>query len=323
GAGIVSVVWAQPKNDTTFYTDDPVYKQALLSDSATVALTFTDDASNATFFYSTYNAHALIDDSDVKTFSALLSEYKLPANSSVNWVANRNVYQLSRVRDDDGFNDFKQSYLAMPEYLQSDIIHLMYPTYNRTWNPIWARNVYNNDGYTKYSYTDCPNNNTASAFTDTFPAVTCPSTSAPSSAPASSSTSAPASGSSSTAAPSSATRTSTSTASSSATSQSGSGDVTGSQPSGSGSSVGITVGVILGCLVAAFVGAFAYLWNRRSRRPDYIARRQRVFGQASASAGSSAVMVGEDGIPAEAGAGTWVQMQDADGQGRDGEGQEE
>ncbi|KXS15873.1 hypothetical protein M427DRAFT_56439 [Gonapodya prolifera JEL478] len=305
-----TAAWLKPNTQNlTFVTTDPVYKNEMLADAGITPVTTSSSTDDVAFWSSVSNADVLIDDSGATSWNALLTGYGLSAspsaNSSIKWVQERQVYQLNRLRDLDAYDDFTQSYLAMPEYIQSDIISIVYRTYNKDWKFIWARNVYDEDGYTNLNSTDCPDNDTASAFYRSWKQnVTCPdlpatSTSAPVAA-TTEGTAAPPSATASAPAPAAAATTTTATGSP----QAGSSNSTGG--TSTGSTAGAAIGGILAVGIVGGAAAFFFYRRRRSQGQDYLTRRQQMFaaGQIPGTDGS-AVMVGEDTPPADV-AGEWA-----------------
>ncbi|KAJ3322167.1 hypothetical protein HDU93_003137, partial [Gonapodya sp. JEL0774] len=151
---------------------------------------------------------------------------------------------------------FQQSYWAMPDHVQQDLISVVYPSYS-TWKPMWMRNVGLGEAFITLNSSLCPNGDTASAFNTAYQNVTCRSqlssdVAVPARGPGGQATST-----------GSAAGTSTSSVD---TLSAGSGSNSSNSTGGLSVAViaGIVAGSVLGVALLSLLGVF--LWRRRGKR---------------------------------------------------------
>ncbi|KXS16869.1 hypothetical protein M427DRAFT_30970 [Gonapodya prolifera JEL478] len=124
----------------------------------------------------------LIDETEsnvpLESLTDLLQVYNLTSptvESDYAFVQKRMAFRLDdrRKAGASPLDDFQQSYWAMPDHIQQDVISMAYPFYNRNWTRMWLRNVALGEPFKVINSTQCPNGDPSSDFDLSYQRVTC------------------------------------------------------------------------------------------------------------------------------------------------------
>ncbi|KXS15850.1 hypothetical protein M427DRAFT_69753 [Gonapodya prolifera JEL478] len=175
------VAWVGPVGDGTFVTSNYTYKSKVITDSGGKPIVFPNPVNLSTVQAQLLQADVLIDEStSLKSLSEIAFSYGLDASqaNATFWeygktypfLYNRRVYQVDKVLSIKGqTDDFDQSFWAMPDYVQEDLMNILFPYINPAWILIWLRNVTAAGKDVVYvSSTQCPEGNASSPFASTY-----------------------------------------------------------------------------------------------------------------------------------------------------------
>ncbi|KXS16870.1 hypothetical protein M427DRAFT_30971 [Gonapodya prolifera JEL478] len=159
-------------------TNDVDYKEKVLLDAGAAPIVIPNAVNSLSALLA---ADVLIDETPgVSTLADLYNAYGFTDadKARFRFLANGRVYRTDRTRTSGGANDFDQSRLAVPEQLQQDISHILYPGINPGWKPIWLRNLaVATDVVTTVTTALCPGGNISSTLAQSYQNITCVETS--------------------------------------------------------------------------------------------------------------------------------------------------
>ncbi|KAJ3336508.1 hypothetical protein HDU93_002678 [Gonapodya sp. JEL0774] len=163
--------------DNNFITEDWTYKSQIIKDAGGTDIVFPTKTLQADVKSLIRNADVLIEDTpNVARLSSILGSYGLTVNTTDGWsfVSEKRIYKVDKVVTVNSFlDDFSQSFWAMPDYILMDLIDILFPTFNPPWNTVWFRNIGGFEQQKVTNSSDCPNGDTASVFTASYPALGC------------------------------------------------------------------------------------------------------------------------------------------------------
>ncbi|KAJ3333089.1 hypothetical protein HDU93_008795 [Gonapodya sp. JEL0774] len=175
------VAWFGRTPDGMFVTSNFTYKYQAILDAGGSPVVAAEPVNLTTVQNLLKSADVLIDETVLSASLAdIASAYGLDASqaNATSWVDgntypflyNRRIYQLDRILTENRqTDDFDQSYWAMPDYVQEDLMHILWPNINARWGSIWFRNVTSaGSDVTIATASLCRDGETNSTFSETY-----------------------------------------------------------------------------------------------------------------------------------------------------------
>ncbi|KXS10359.1 hypothetical protein M427DRAFT_159527 [Gonapodya prolifera JEL478] len=179
---VSNIAWVGKNADGTYSTQEYGYKVKMVQDAGASPFPYVAPDTGAGIPSYLSKVDLLIDDteSNVETLNDLLQVYNLTSptvESTYAFVRQRMAFRLDgrRKAGASPLDEFQQSYWAMPDHIQQDVINMVYPFYNPNWTRMWTRNVALGETYSVINSTQCPNGDPSSDFDLSYQRVTCPS----------------------------------------------------------------------------------------------------------------------------------------------------
>ncbi|KXS16867.1 hypothetical protein M427DRAFT_144645 [Gonapodya prolifera JEL478] len=171
-------------NGDSFETTDWTYKSQMIRDAGATAIVIPSKALLPDVVKSLREADVLIDDTNSTTRLTTIRVLYGLGNVTVNstdpgwsFIKEGRVYKTDKLLNGGSLatsTDFEQSFWAMPDYVQMDLMQKLYPTFNPSWNEsLWFRNVGSYEIQLPASASRCPNGDTSTPFSSTWPLLTC------------------------------------------------------------------------------------------------------------------------------------------------------
>ncbi|KXS11798.1 hypothetical protein M427DRAFT_60249 [Gonapodya prolifera JEL478] len=179
GNGRPIVAWMSALADDTFITSDVLYKNRVLQDSGATKLTLSLAAPLAQVQKYLLKADVLIDDTPtVSSLADVIAAYQLGSSAAeYKFLKNNRVFKTDLRRNRElSANDFEDGNFGMPDYLQGDLLNILYTSLNFNWNRIWFRRISAGDAYVLEDASKCPSSNISSSLASIYATTICPQT---------------------------------------------------------------------------------------------------------------------------------------------------
>ncbi|KAI8997076.1 hypothetical protein BDB01DRAFT_769727 [Pilobolus umbonatus] len=114
-------------NETTYFKDKPRFQAALSLVDFVVDITWPENFKEG-FSFEDWRAAAGFDPNN-------------PAYDVISFLAKKNVYRTDNLVDKHGFSDWHNRHAARADLVLTDVIHMVYNTYEPTYDSTWLRPI--------------------------------------------------------------------------------------------------------------------------------------------------------------------------------------